>query len=135
MAKLLSTKYSAGAFNTAMLLLRLIMGILIMKIGYEKLIHFGDMKDNFMNFMGIGKTVSLTLVVFAEFFCGLFIVLGLFTRMAAVPLLITMLVALVKSHNLDVFGDGQKATLFLAGFLVILILGPGKVSVDGVTGK
>lgn len=135
MSKLLSTKYSAGAFNAAMLFLRLIMGLLIMKTGYEKLIHFGEMKGQFMNFMGIGSTASLALVVFAEFFCGLFIVIGLFTRLAAIPLIIVMLVVVIKSHNMDIFGAGQKAMLFLGGYLAILLLGPGKVSVDGMTGK
>jgi putative oxidoreductase len=106
-----------------------------MKIGYEKLIHFGDLKGHFMNFMGIGMTASLALVVFAEFFCGLFVVIGLFTRLATIPLIIVLLVALFKAHNGEVFGNGQSATLYLAGFLTILLLGPGKVSVDGMTGK
>ena len=40
MRKLLSTKYSAGAFNTAMLLTRLAFGGIMMYHGYEKLIGF-----------------------------------------------------------------------------------------------
>ena len=133
--KLLSTKYSAGAFNAAMLFLRLGTGILMMAHGYDKLIHFSQKQNGFMNFLGIGSTMSLALVVFAEFFCALFIILGLFTRLAAIPLIITMCVALFKAHNTDFFGDGQTATLYLVGFLVLLIVGPGKVSVDGMTGK
>ena len=72
MRKLLSTKYSAGAFNAAMLLLRLSLGILMMHTGYNKLVHFGEMQHKFMNFMGIGSTASLALVVFAEFFFSCF---------------------------------------------------------------
>lgn len=135
MAKLLSTKYSAGAFNMAMLLLRLVFGILLMYIGYRKLTGFNAMKGEFMNFMGIGSTASLALVVFAEFFCALFIVIGVFTRLACVPVIILLSVALFISHNGEVFGTGQTATLFLTAFLVILILGPGKVSVDGMINK
>ena len=136
MRKLLSTKYSAGAFNAAMLLLRLGVGILMMHIGYQKLIHFGDMQPKFMNFMGMGSTMSLALVVFAEFFCSMFLILGLFTRFAAIPLIITMCVALFKVNNGDVFGEyGQVATLFLLGYLVLLFVGPGKVSVDSMIGK
>ena len=73
MKKLLSINYSDGAFNFAMLILRLVFGILIMNHGYDKLIHFGEKHSTFMNFMGIGSTVSLALVIFAEFFCGLFV--------------------------------------------------------------
>lgn len=135
MKKLLSTKYSAAAFNTAMLLLRLGFGILMINIGYNKLTHFSEYAPKFMNFMGIGSTMSLALVVFAEFFCALFIILGLFTRLATIPLIITMCVVVFKVNHADFFGDGQVASLYLIGFLALLIVGPGKVSVDGMIGK
>jgi putative oxidoreductase len=135
MKKLLSTKYSTGAFNTAMLILRLGLGILMMHAGYNKLVNFGEMQHKFINFMGIGTTASLALVVFAEFFCSMFLIIGLFTRFAAIPLIITMCVALFKAHNGQVFGDGQTATLYLTGYLVLLFVGPGKLSVDSMIGK
>lgn len=135
MRKLLSTKYSAGAFSAAMLTLRLSLGILMMMHGYDKLIHFGDMQHKFMNFMGIGSSASLALVVFAEFFCSLFLILGLFTRLAAIPLIIATCVMVFKAHNGDVFGDGQTAALYLTGYLVLLFVGPGRVSVDSMIGK
>jgi len=135
MRKLLSTKYSAGAFNTAMLVLRLGIGIMMMAHGYDKLIHFGDLQHKFMNFMGIGSTMSLALVVFAEFFCSLFLIIGLFTRLAAIPLIIATCVMVFKAHNGDVFGDGQTAALYLTAYLVLLFVGPGRVSVDSMIGK
>jgi putative oxidoreductase len=135
MKKLLSTSYSAGAFSAAMLILRLSLGILMMMHGYEKLIHFGDMQNKFMNFMGIGSSASLALVVFAEFFCSIFLILGLFTRLASIPLIIATCVMVFMAHKGDVFGDGQTAALYLTGYLVLLFVGPGKVSVDGMIGK
>jgi putative oxidoreductase len=131
----MSTNYSAGAFNVSMLLMRLIFGILMMTNGYDKLIGFSGMKNDFMNFMGMGSTTSLILVVFAEFFCALFLVLGLFTRLSAIPLVICMGVALFKAHNMDILGDGSSATLYLGAYLTILLLGPGKFSVDGLSGN
>lgn len=135
MKKLLSTKYSAGAFSAAMLVLRLGTGLLMMNHGYDKLIHFGTMHSKFMNFMGIGTSLSLALVVFAEFFCSIFLVLGLFTRLATIPLIITMGVALFKAHNAEVFGKGELPALYLAAYFVLLLVGPGRVSVDGMVGK
>jgi putative oxidoreductase len=135
MRKLLSAKYSAGAFNAAMLLLRLGLGIIMMHHGYQKLIHFSDIQDKFLNFLGMGTTVSLSLVVFAEFFCSLFLILGLFTRLAAIPLIITMCVVLFKVQGGAVFTDGETATLYLTGFIVLLFVGPGKVSIDSMIGK
>ncbi len=135
MKKLLSTKYSAGTFNVAMLLLRFGVGVLMINHGYDKLIHFSAMKADFMNFLGLGNSISLTLVVFAEFFCSLFIIIGLFTRLSVVPLIITMAVALFMVFKGDVFGKGELPALYLAAYVVLLLLGPGKISVDGMTGK
>jgi putative oxidoreductase len=135
MRKLLSTKYSAGAFNVAMLLLRLVSGILIMMHGYDKLVNFGTLRFKFINFMGIGTTTSLALVVFAEFFCGLFIIIGLFTRFAAIPLIIVMCVIIFKINNGHIFGDGESPALYLAAFTTLLLLGAGRASVDGLMGK
>jgi putative oxidoreductase len=135
MKKLLSIKYSAGAFSAAMLLLRLCIGFLMMWHGYDKLLHFSKMHNTFLNFMGLGSTFSLTLVIFAEFFCSLFLVLGLFTRLSAIPLIITMCVALFKVHQGDFFGKGEIDALYLISYMVLLFLGPGRVSVDSMIGK
>jgi putative oxidoreductase len=85
--------------------------------------------------MGIGSTFSLTLVIFAEFFCSLFLVLGLFTRLSVLPLIITMCVALFQVHHGEVFGKGETDALFLTSYFVLLLLGPGRVSVDSMISK
>ena len=135
MKKLFSTNYSTWAFNVAILLMRLSLGILMMNHGYQKLVHFGEMQHKMMNFMGLGSTASLALLVFAEFFCSMFLILGLFTRLAAIPLVIATCVMVFKAHNGDVFGDGEPAALYLTGYLLLLLLGPGRVSVDSMIGK
>lgn len=132
MKKLLSINYSDGAFNVAMLLLRLALGALMIPHGYSKLIHFAEQKNKFMNFLGMGSTLSFSLLIFAELICSALLVLGLFTRGAVIPLIIAMSVALFKAHHGEVFGDGEHAALFLAGYFVVLLCGPGKVSVDGM---
>lgn len=135
MKKLLSTKYSAAAFNIAMLILRVGFAGLMLPHGYDKLVHFAMYKKDFMNFMGIGSTLSLALLVFAEFFCSLFLLVGLFSRLIVIPLIIAMTVALFKAEHGDIFGKGEHAAMYIIGFLVILLVGPGKISVDGAMGK
>jgi len=135
MKRLLSTNYSEGVFNFAMLILRVGMGALMLSHGYDKLVHFARYKANFMNFLGMGSGFSLALVIFAEFFCALFLIVGLFSRLVAIPIVISLFIALWKLHQFDFFGGGEKAALFLTGFLIILLLGPGKASVDGLVGK
>jgi putative oxidoreductase len=134
MRRLLSTNYSEGAFNFAILLLRVAFGILIMGHGYDKLIHFGERHNSFMNLLGIGSSATLALAIFAELFCGLFVVIGLFTRFSVIPIIILLLIAVIKAHHNAVFGEAQPAALFLTGFIVLLFVGPGRVSVDSMIG-
>ncbi len=133
--KLISTKYSVLSFNIAMLILRIGMGGLMIPHGYDKLVHFTQYKKDFMSFLGLGGTVSLALVVFAEFFCAIFLIMGVFTRLFAIPLIIEMFVVVFKAHKGEIFGDGEHGMLFIAGYIVILLCGPGKASVDGIMGK
>jgi putative oxidoreductase len=136
MKKLLSTKYSAGAFNTAMLVLRIGLGVLMLMHGYDKLVHFADKSDDAIyNVLGLGSSIGLILVIFAEFFCSLFLILGLFTRLATIPLLIVTLVIIFKVNKGNILGDGEHAALYLTGYIVLLLVGPGKISVDNMTGK
>jgi putative oxidoreductase len=136
MKKLFSSKYSANAVNAGMLVLRLGLGIIMLvNYGFHKITHFSETARHMPNLLGMGTTVNTSLIIFAEFFCSLFIILGLFTRFACIPLIIAMCVVLYKVTHLDFFGQGEKAALFLTGFIAILLIGPGKVSVDSMMGK
>lgn len=135
MRRILSTKYSSGAFNFAMFILRVALGVLMLSHGYGKLIHFNGMKGSFINFLGLGSPISLMLDIFAEFFCSIFLILGLFTRLAVIPILIAMSVALIKVHHGDLFGAGERAAIYIACSITILFCGPGKISADGMIGK
>ncbi len=135
MRKILATRYNAGAFNAALLVLRLGFGILMANHGYNKLIHYRQYQSAFMNFMGLGTGVSLSLAIFAEFFCSLFLIIGLFTRLACVPLIILTCVIIFKVFNHDVFGKAELPTLLLLGYISLLLTGPGRVSVDNLISK
>lgn len=132
MKKLFSTDYSSQGFNIAMLIFRIGLGGLMAPHGYQKLQNFSSMKAQFLDFMGLGPAISLGLTIFAEFFCSILVIIGLTTRLATIPPIIAMWVALVIAHDKDLFGKGEHAALYILGFLVILILGPGKASVDGM---
>ncbi len=135
MKRLLSTNYTDWTFNAALFVLRISAALMILPHGYDKLIHFADKKHSFMNFMGLGSTLSLSLITFAEFFCAIFVIIGLFTRFTVLPLVIAMGVALFKAHEGAIFGGGEKAALYFGIFFCILLVGPGKASVDGMMGK
>jgi len=136
MKKLFSIRTSDTALSMAAFILRVGAGSLILvNHGLDKLMHFADKAGKFADPFGIGSTTSLSLVVFAEFFCAAFLILGLFTRLAAVPLVIAMSVALFYAHKGRFFGDGEGAAIFLVAFIAILLLGPGKASLDRFIAK
>lgn len=136
MKKLFSTRCSDTSFSIATFILRVGAGSLMMvNHGWDKLIHFADKANKFADPFGIGSQASLSLTVFAEFFCAAFIILGLFTRLAAVPLVIAMSVAVFYAHNGEFFGKGESAGLYLTCFLAIMFFGPGKASMDKLISK
>ncbi|MEP6681702.1 MAG: DoxX family protein [Parafilimonas sp.] len=136
MKKILSIRYSAGAFNFSMLMLRVVFGLLILiKHGYDKVIEFPTLHTQFYNFLGLGSQFSLILAIFAEVLCAFFIVLGLFTRLAAIPLIITMLIAIFGFNAGKPLVDSEVAILYLTAFVTILFCGPGKFSIDGTINK
>ena len=136
MRRLFSTKTSDNAFSFATLLLRVGAGSpMMINHGLDKLMHFAQKAPRFADPFHIGSTTSLSLVVFAEFFCAAFLVLGLFTRLACIPLIIAMGIALFVAHKGDFFGDGEMAGLYLVVFTALLFTGPGKISLDRFIGK
>ncbi|HEY8396412.1 MAG TPA: DoxX family protein [Flavihumibacter sp.] len=135
MKKLLSTSYQEWAFDTMALLLRITLGgLMLVNHGFQKLVKFPSLQSKFSDPFHIGSDWSLILVIFAEVFCSLMIIAGLFTRLAAIPLLIAMGTAFFIAHNHDV-KEGEKALLFLAGFMAILLVGPGRASLDRMMGR
>ena len=135
MKKLFSTKYSDRSVSFALLLLRLSLGGLMIPHGYQKLMSLASKSSGFSDPFHIGGPASMSLTIFAEFFCAIFIVLGLMTRLACVPLITAMSVALFYAHHGEVFGDGEHAALYLLGYAALFFTGPGKISMDRLIGK
>jgi len=114
-----------------LLLLRVLAGgFMIAFHGWGKLVNFGEKSDGFLDPLGLGSATSLGLAVFAEVFCALAVVLGLFTRAAAVPLIITMLVAAFLVHADDPFQKQEFALLYAFSFLTLVFTGAGAFSID-----
>ncbi len=103
--------------------------------GWGKLTGYTERMSSFADPFGLGPAVSLTLVVFAEFFCSILIVLGAFTRLAVIPLIVTMATAAFIIHADDPFGRKELAFMFLTAFSALLFTGAGKYSVDGLMGR
>ena len=119
--------------DAGLLLLRLWLGLsLVILHGWSKLAGFSKMSDKFPDPLGVGSTTSLALAVFAEVVCALLVATGLFARGAAAVLVINMATAFLLVHKAVLKGpnNGELAFVYLAGFLVILVAGPGRFSLD-----
>ncbi|MGB3774500.1 MAG: DoxX family protein [Leeuwenhoekiella sp.] len=125
------TNLNLKATDAALLIFRVTVSILMLVHGVPKLLQlFGDAEIQFADPIGLGMTASLALAVFAEFICSVLLIIGLGTRLAAIPLLITMLVAVLIVHVPDGWGRQELPTLYAICYLVLLLTGPGKYSLD-----
>lgn len=134
MKRIFSTNINSNALDFWLLIARVAIGAFMLTHGIPKLekLMAGDIK--FADPFGIGATPSLILAVFAEFGCSVLLILGLATRFAAIPLMITMLTALLHVHAADPFGKKELPLMYLLFFFGFLILGAGKYSVDHLIG-
>lgn len=125
---------SSVSLNTdvATLLLRLFFGGMFTYYGCGKVINYEAYSAGFTDLIGIGAKLSFNLVIFGEFVCGIFILLGLFTRFAAIPAFITMVVAYFVAHGQDNFADKIPAFTYLILSIIVFIQGGGKYSLDAL---
>jgi putative oxidoreductase len=110
--------------------LRISASALMLSHGIPKLQNLLSGNLEFGDPLGIGGSPSLFLAIIGEFVCPILIIVGYKTRWAAVPTAITMAVAAFIVHGADPFQTKEKALLFLICFVTIILLGPGKYSID-----
>jgi putative oxidoreductase len=116
------------------LVMRLVVGYVFMLTGWGKLNNLPQMIQNFTEW-GIPFPRILTpFVSGVEFFGGILLILGLFTRIPAAMLAVVMLVAIrsAKWENIDSLETllGFEEMTYFAAFLWLAIAGPGAVSLD-----
>jgi putative oxidoreductase len=118
------------------LLMRLVVGYVFMLTGWAKLNNLPQMIQNFTEW-GIPYPRILTpFVSGVEFFGGILLMLGLFTRIPAAMLAVVMLVAIksAKWENVDSLETllGFEEMTYFAAFLWLAIAGPGAISLDSL---
>lgn len=118
--------------DLGLLLLRAGLGIaMIYGHGYPKLMKVINGNMEFANPIGIGQAPTLILATISEVAFPILVIIGLRTRLASIPVALTMAVAFLIFHANDPFGGSKEmALLYLIGFVSISLLGPGKYSID-----
>lgn len=136
MKKIFSTSLPVNNGHVALLFFRVIAASFMLTHGLPKLQKLlSGAEIQFADPYGLGVATSFVLVIFAEFFCSLLVIIGLATRLAVIPLMITMATAVIFAHANDPFGTKEKPLLFLLIFALLLVFGSGRYSVDRIIEK
>ena len=134
MKQLFSTDYKTNTVNTALLVLRIGIGVLMLVHGLPKMAALLSGEPvAFPALFGMSARVSLSLTVFAEVFCSFLLIVGFGTSIATGPLISTMLVAVLYVHGNDPFAKQELGMLYLLAYVLLLLTGAGKYSLDHLT--
>ncbi|MFK3771511.1 DoxX family protein [Pseudomonas sp. NPDC089406] len=119
-----------------LLFMRTAAAVLLLLIhGLPKLLNWSTELQHIEDPFGLGATLTLSLAVFAEVLCPILLILGVFARLACLPVLAVLLVALVVVHPDWSLEQGQFAWLLLVLFGGLALTGPGAWSVAGVLAR
>lgn len=115
-------------------------GIFILRVSVGSLMLFGHGMPKLMNYysdytafpdpLKIGSEVSFFLTIFAEVVCSMALILGLFTRLAVVPLISLMVIAILIIHIDDPWSKKEFAIMYLLPYITLYFTGSGEYSMD-----
>jgi putative oxidoreductase len=113
---------------------RLAVGLLFVSTGWGK-VHDIPKVTHFFEQLGIpAPGFQAVLVGYSELICGSLLVVGLFARLATVPLIVSMTVAILTAKRSELHGlfdlVGFEEFTYLCVLVMIAIIGPGAVSLD-----
>ena len=123
----------------ALLLGRLAVGLLFVSTGWGK-VHSIPKVTTFVASLGIPMPgLNAVVVAWSELLCGSAIVIGLLTRFATVPLVVSMTVAILTAKRGDLHGIwdlvGFDEFTYLVVLVMLAVLGPGRISIDHALAK
>ena len=111
------------------LALRVFFGVLFFTHGLDKMINFNTLSETYPSVFGFGSYMTLMVSIFCEFACSLFLIAGLMERIILLPMIASMAVAFFDIHD-GMFPEGELSLIYLILFIVLLLTGLGRYSVD-----
>lgn len=119
------------ARDAGLLFLRVSGGLFLLWVhGLPKLLDFSAQLQLIEDPFHLGSHLTLMLAIFAEVVCPLLIVAGILARLACVPILFVLLVALLVVHPQWSVAEGQFGWLLLILFATVFIAGPGRLALN-----
>jgi putative oxidoreductase len=120
-------------------LVRLVVGVVFINTGWGKL-HSLDKVTTFFAGLHIpAPHLNAIVAASTEFFGGILVLVGLFTRLAALPMAFTMVIAILTAKRGDIEGPSSllafEEVSYLVMFLWLALAGPGRLSLDWLLGR
>lgn len=130
----------AAAHRSARAAMALDAGLLVLRIGLAALIwtfhmgrklgHVSEELREFPDPLGIGHAPSFVMAIGAEGACSLLVAIGFATRLLSLPIVFTMTMVLVLGARGFEGADVQSALLYALPYVVLVLTGGGRWSVD-----
>lgn len=138
--KTLYFKFTGYSYtNLGRLFLRLFVGLMLMQFGVRQIAYYFEMHNIFPAVLGMSSQTSFILMTCIEIICSLFIMCGFLTRLMIIPPIISMIMAEYyllhdyvneASYLLSWQQQGYLPIMFLGIYFFLLLVGPGKISID-----
>lgn len=130
--------FASSLQSIFLLLIRLAWGYLFFKTGLGKLEHINSIGDYFYSLNIPFPLFNAYLVAWVETIGGACLILGFASRLVSLPLIFTMVIALLTAHAdavINIINDPagflkQSPITYLFAMLVVFIFGPGKIAID-----
>ena len=129
---LLSSLSSDRWFDSAILFMRIFIGAMMLTHGIGKIQNYNVIVNSFPDPLGIGSAVSFTLITLTEVGCSVLIIMGLFTRLATLPLIFGMYVATFIAFPEKTFAEGELSFVYMGIYIMLLVSGGGRYALDAL---
>lgn len=124
--------------NMGRLFLRLFVGIMMMQFGIRQCLQFREAAASFPALLELSPEASLIIMIVIEIGCSIFIMCGFLTRLMTLAPFVAMVIAeyyllstnVAEAWTLSWQQQGYLPVMFLGIYFFILLVGPGKISVD-----
>jgi putative oxidoreductase len=121
-----SVQHASTLLGYGLLFMRVSAALLLLQVhGLPKLLNWSTELQRIEDPFGLGASLTLGLAVFAEVLCPVLLILGIYARLACLPVLAVLAVAVVVVHPEWTLEQGQFAWLLIILFAGLALTGPG----------